>query len=172
MWCLVPSNPITPILTAGLNHAGLFSAFLGPGQFGYTLNINTDMGITCMQNWATKSIQVIKRHLSPGQKGPRSPGSCWTDVMFYFMQNLVIASVNSGIFCNFVHSSDVQHQTSMKVRWAERWRFFPTSSIQYLNTVHSCHDHTQMLYNIHWDFFLYHLVLFSHPNTLYCQNNR
>lgn len=104
MWCFVPSNPITPTLTAGLNHGELFSTFLGPGQFGYTLNSNTDMDITCIKNWATKCIQVIKRHLSPGQKGPRSPGSSWTDGMFYFVQNLVIALGNSGLFCDFVNS--------------------------------------------------------------------
>lgn len=73
----------------------------------------------------TRSIQAIKRHLSPRQKGPRPLGSCWTDVIFYFMQNSVTESGNFGVIL-YVHS-DVQHPTFLKVRWTEHWRGFSHS---------------------------------------------
>jgi len=85
------------------------------------------------------------------------------------MQNSEIESGNSGIIL-YVHS-DVQHPTFLKVKWTEHWRRFSHSqsgnSTLYfpVMTTHRCYTICIVI------FFLYHLVLFSHPHTLSFQNN-
>lgn len=111
-----------------------------------------------------------EKALKPWTKRTKARSICWTDVTFYFTQNSVTESGNSGAILPFFMFKVMYN---ILLSWKSHgWSTevdTPALSVWYFSTVRSCYDHTLMLCNMYCDFFPYRLVLLSHTHNLSCQ---